>query len=31
LVVRPHYAEGLLHAQVKGVVHAPRDMHAEGT
>jgi hypothetical protein len=29
--VGPHYAEGLLDAQVKGAVHSPRDMSAEGT
>jgi hypothetical protein len=29
--VRPHYAEGLLDAQVKGSAHAPRDVPAEGT
>jgi hypothetical protein len=28
--VGPHHAEGLLDAQVKGAVHAPRDMPAEG-
>jgi hypothetical protein len=31
LIVGPHYAEGLLDAQVKGAAHVPRDMHTEGT
>jgi hypothetical protein len=31
LVVRPHYAEGLLDAQVKGAAHPPRDVPAKGT